>query len=239
MEHSIEVKGLKKVYGNKEIVKSVNFHVPKYRICAFLGPNGAGKSTTMSILSTLLDKSAGTVKLETFNLDKDKQKIKQTIGVVFQEDVLDRELTVYENLYFRGGLYSESEFELKNQIERISNGLFLHEILHKQYSQCSGGQRRIVQIARALLASPSLLILDEPTIGLDPLAREQVWDVLQRLNREEKMTIFFTTHYMEEVKYAQHVCMIKEGEILLCESTDHIKGTIEEVYMKLLKGRVS
>lgn len=245
MKESIRVENLCKSYQKHEVVKSINFTVWQGTICAFLGPNGAGKSTTMNMLATLLVPSAGKIYIEGIDMEIDREQVKHSIGVLFQEDVLDSDLTIYQNLYYRGGLYAASKKQLEENILFVVEIFHLKAILHKQYGICSGGQRRLVQIARALLSRPKLLILDEPTIGLDPLAREQVWSVLKKLNQQFHMTIFFTTHYMEETLYADHVCMIHQGEVLLCANLNLLKKNseykgrrfcIQELYMNILRG---
>lgn len=243
MDNCILVQDLKKDFHKKIVVDSIDFVVGKGQICAFLGPNGAGKSTTMNMLATLLNKTSGKIVIEGLDLDYQSEEIKRKLGVVFQEDVLDGNLTVEENLYYRGGLYIKSKKELCKKIDQVVTLLDLHKIRSKKYITCSGGQKRIVQIGRALLTNPKLLLLDEPTIGLDPLARNLVWKVLRKLNQDLQITIFFTTHYMEETDYANHICIIDEGKILLCQNRDRLlrepwkdnkRFTIQEIYLDLL-----
>lgn len=212
--NSVSVNNLEKRYKNERVLKSISFDVEKGQIFAFLGPNGAGKSTTMNILSTLLKKTSGNVSVSNFDLDKNKRKIKSEIGVVFQNDVLDSELTVYENLVFRGSLYYAKKKDLEESIFKVIKTLSLQNILYKKYGKCSGGQKRLVQIARALLSKPSLLILDEPTTGLDPTARKFVWNTLISLHDDLGITIFYTTHYLEEVLYADRYCILSNGKII-------------------------
>jgi ABC-type multidrug transport system ATPase subunit len=243
MDNCILVQDLKKKFHKKTVVDSIDFSVGKGQICAFLGPNGAGKSTTMKMLATLLNKTNGKIVIEGLDMDLKSEEIKRILGVVFQEDVLDGSLTVEENLYFRGGLYIKSKKELYQKIDQVVTLLELQKIRNKKYVTCSGGQKRIVQIGRALLTNPKLLLLDEPTIGLDPLARTLVWKVLRKLNQEHQITIFFTTHYMEETDYANHICIIHEGKILLCQNRDRLllkpwrdnkRFSIQEIYLDLL-----
>ncbi|ABX42430.1 ABC transporter ATP-binding protein [Lachnoclostridium phytofermentans] len=243
MDNCIAVQDLIKQFHKNTVVDSINFTVGKGQICAFLGPNGAGKSTTMKMLATLLNKTNGKIMIEGLDMDIQSGEIKRKLGVVFQEDVLDGSLTVEENLYYRGGLYIKSNKELYHKIDQVVTLLELQKLRNKKYETCSGGQKRIVQIGRALLTNPKLLLLDEPTIGLDPLARTLVWKVLRKLNREQQITIFFTTHYMEETDYANHICIIHEGKILLCQNRDRLlrnpwrdnkRFTIHEIYLDLL-----
>ena len=190
MPEYIRVKDLSKTYRRHEAVKHISFQVNKGQIFAFLGPNGAGKSTTINILSTLLLKSSGIVRVGGLDLDRQRQAVKQKIGIVFQDDVLDEGLSVYQNLLYRGGLYLSQENVLKQRISELSSLLMLEPILTRKYGDCSGGQKRLAQIARALLPAPGLLILDEPTTGLDPVTRQKVWETLLVLREKLQMTIF-------------------------------------------------
>lgn len=244
MDDSIRLIDVSKRYHKTEVVKSISFTIWKGSLCAFLGCNGAGKSTTMNMIITLLQKSKGKIYVEGLDIDSETEFIRQQIGVVFQEDVLDQELTVYENLYYRGGLYLNSRAVLRQRMEEVSDLLSLSSLLPKRYCDCSGGQKRLVQIGRALLPKPKLLILDEPTIGLDPLAREQVWDILQKLHRKNHLTIFYSTHYMEEASMAEQICMIHQGNLLLCQKVDQLYRTtskesasrqLHDIYLDLLK----
>lgn len=244
--NSVSVKNLEKSYKNEQVLKSISFDVGKGQIFAFLGPNGAGKSTTMNILSTLLEKSAGTVSVSGFDIDKNRRKIKSEIGVVFQNDVLDSELSVYDNLVFRCALYHKKREDIEKNVLNVIKTLSLYNVLDKKYGECSGGQRRLVQIARALLSNPSLLILDEPTTGLDPAARKLVWQTLVSLRDSLNITIFYTTHYLEEALYADRYCILNNGKIVNggnISSLTHETGrksasifSIYDDYCRLLSG---
>ena len=244
--NSVSVKNLEKNYKNERVFKSISFDVGKGQIFAFLGPNGAGKSTTMNILSTLLEKSAGTVSVSGFDIDKNRRKIKSEIGVVFQNDVLDVELSVYDNLVFRCALYHKKREDIEKNVLNVIKTLSLYNVLDKKYGECSGGQRRLVQIARALLSNPSLLILDEPTTGLDPAARKLVWQTLVSLRDSLNITIFYTTHYLEEALYADRYCILNNGKIVNggnISSLTHESGrknasifSIYDDYCRLLSG---
>ncbi len=247
MASCIEVDNVSKRYGKIIGVSRLSFSVLQGQISAFLGPNGAGKSTTMNLLSTLLTPTSGNITIEGYCMKSQQEHIKRLIGVVFQEDVLDHELTVYENLFYRGSLYYERKQQVLERIEEVVPLLSLEKLLHKRYGTCSGGQKRICQIARALMAKPKLLLLDEPTIGLDPIARKMVWEMLTKLNQKLKMTIFFSTHYMEETIHADHICMISQGHILVCGKKEWIlkeyqkRGTItlQDIYIDLLSEDLS
>lgn len=244
MDSCIRVVDLTKNFQRVEVVKSISFEVLKGKVCAFLGPNGAGKSTTLNMLTTLLKKSRGKIYIEGMDIDFLNEEIRKTLGVVFQEDVLDGELTVRENLYFRAGLYPMSKEQIIKRLDEVVDLLSIKPLLYKRYKILSGGQKRLVQIGRSLMAHPKLLILDEPTIGLDPLVRSQLWEVLLKINREDQITIFFSTHYIEETEYADHVCIINSGNILLCNSIENLLAggnkkrqgdRIKDIYIDLLR----
>ena len=242
MKSCIEVDNVSKQYGKAKAVSEMSFTVLQGQISAFLGPNGAGKSTTMNMLSTLLPPTSGKILIEGYSMEKQQEQIKRQIGVVFQEDVLDNAFSVYENLYYRGSLYYERKQQVKKRIDEVVSLLSLEKLIHKRYGTCSGEQKRICQIGRALMSKPKLLLLDEPTIGLDPIARKQVWEALRKLNSLLNMTIFFSTHYIEETMNADHICMISQGHILVCGKKDWVlkeyrsRGslTIQDIYIDLL-----
>ena len=242
MKSCIDVDNVSKQFGKVKAVSRLSFSVMKGQISAFLGPNGAGKSTTMNMLSTLLTPTSGSIVIEGFAMDQQQEQIKRLLGVVFQEDVLDHELTVYENLYYRGSLYYQKKQQVLTRMDEVVSLLSLETLVDKKYGTCSGGQKRICQIARALMSKPKLLLLDEPTIGLDPIARKLVWEVLIKLNQLLHITIFFSTHYMEETIHADHICMINQGHILVCGKKDWIlkeyqrQGiiTLQDIYIDLL-----
>lgn len=240
MTDSIQVMQLRKTYHKKQVVDEISFHVKKGTLFAFIGPNGAGKSTTMGMLSLLLKKSGGSIRIDGLDADRHTKAVKKKIGVVFQDDVLDYELTVSQNLAYRGGLYIHNAAELKRSICSICKLLHLTELLPKPYGKCSGGQRRLVQIARALLPRPSLLILDEPTTGLDPKTRREVWDALLLLKTQLNMTVFYSTHSMEEASYADQVCFLNHGRITAFGSPETLLGRqngtgSDELYIRLLR----
>ena len=208
---AISVRGLRKSYGDFEAVKGVSFEVPEGSFFAFLGPNGAGKSTTISIVCSLLGYDSGEV--EVFGRLVTDPSVKGDIGVVFQDPMMDGRLTVRENLTVRGGMYGLSGDVLKESVDRALEVSDSVEFADRPYGKLSGGQRRRADIARALVHSPRLLLLDEPTSGLDPQTRRRIWDTVNRLNREEGLTILLTTHYMEEAAGADDIIIINHGEI--------------------------
>ena len=212
--NAITVSNLVKDYKEHRAVKGISFEVKEGELFAFLGENGAGKSTTINILSTILKKTSGEVKVFDNVLGEDDDAIRSQIGIVFQNSVLDDKLTVSENLYTRGSYYGLSKKQTDERLAEFKEGFELDEIWNRRYDKLSGGQRRRVDIARALIHSPRILFLDEPTTGLDPKSRKIVWDHIDYLRREKKMTIFLTTHYMEETKDADNVVILDKGEII-------------------------
>lgn len=214
MHHIIEVSGLKKSYGAVQAVKGLDFYVESGKIFAFLGPNGAGKSTTIDIICTFLQADAGRVEVDGHLLGRDDNAIRHSIGAVFQDGLLDPLLTVQENLRLRGGFYGLRGKKLEETIRQIAQRVGVSEILRRPYGKLSGGQRRRCDIARALVNTPKILFLDEPTTGLDPQTRKSVWETITRLQRDTGMTIFLTTHYMEEAAEADYVIVIDNGSIV-------------------------
>ena len=213
MEKIIEVHGLKKNYGSVQAVKGIDFYVEAGKLFAFLGPNGAGKSTTINIVCTLLTKDAGTIIVDGHEVDKDDGKIREEIGIVFQESVLDPLLTVRENLQTRGSFYPMEKNTLEAAIESAMRTTDILNIANRRFGTLSGGQRRRADIARALVNHPKILFLDEPTTGLDPQTRKNVWKTIEGLQKEHGMTVFLTTHYMEEAAIADYVVVIDDGLI--------------------------
>lgn len=229
MEKIIEVKSLVKSYTvmKKEVraVKGIDFYVEKGTLFSFLGKNGAGKSTTIDILCTLLEPDAGEVIINGYQLGKNDFEIRKSIGIVFQRSLLDATLTVYENLKIRGKFYKFSKQKLKERIEAVSKMTQLDEFLHRPYEKLSGGQRRRADIARALINTPEILFLDEPTTGLDSGTRKDIWETIRRLQKENGVTVFLTTHYMEEAEQSDYITIMGHGEILA-------KGTPLELKQK-------
>ncbi len=214
MEKIIEVEGLKKSYGSVQAVRGVDFYVDAGTLFAYLGPNGAGKSTSIDMICTLLKPDAGRVVVDSHVLGREDDKIRSLIGVVFQDSVLDALLTVRENLAMRGSLYGLGGEKLKNAVDAAAKAAETEDFIDRPYGKLSGGQRRRADIARALVNTPKVLFLDEPTTGLDPQTRQNVWETVRRLQKESGMTVFLTTHYMEEAAGADYVAVIDDGAIV-------------------------
>ncbi len=213
MKNIIEINGLNKCFGEVKAVQDLSFRVKEGELFAFLGVNGAGKSTTINILCGQLGKDSGSVFIDGMDLDKDTDNIKRNIGIVFQTSLLDSMLSVYDNLKCRAVLYGISGPSLEKRLSELSELLAFKPLLQRTLGKLSGGQRRRIDIARALLHKPKILILDEPTTGLDPQTRKLLWNVISDLRRETKMTVFLTTHYMEEAAEADYVVIIDDGKI--------------------------
>ena len=220
MKKIIEIDKLNKAFGDIKAVNDLSFSVREGEFFAFLGVNGAGKSTTINIMTSTLSKDSGKVVINGNNIDESSESVKRDIGVVFQNSVLDKSLSVFDNLSSRGALYSLYGDELKNRIKEMSELLDFEKLLKRGVGKLSGGQRRRVDIARALLHKPKILILDEPTTGLDPQTRSLLWRVISDLRKKENMTVFLTTHYMEEASSADYVVILDNGSIC-AEGTPH------------------
>ncbi|MDD7289968.1 MAG: ABC transporter ATP-binding protein [Clostridiales bacterium] len=214
MNHPIiEIEHLSKHFGPVHAVQDLSFQVREGELFAFLGINGAGKSTTISILCGQLAKDAGTVRIGGVNLDRDPDAVKRSLGVVFQNSVLDKALSVQDNLESRAALYGITGKAFRARLAELTDLLDFGDLLKRTVGKLSGGQRRRIDIARALLHQPRLLILDEPTTGLDPQTRKLLWDAIARLRQEQHMTVFLTTHYMEEAADADYVVILDSGKI--------------------------
>lgn len=213
MENIIEVNHLSKSYGSIHAVKDVSLFVKQGKLFAFLGPNGAGKSTTINSICTFLKPDKGEVFVNGYRLGEDDDRIRDSIGVVFQESLLDRLLTVEENLFIRGSFYHLKGKDLKEAVKKACQAVEIESLLKRPYGKLSGGQRRRADIARALVHTPKILFLDEPTTGLDPQTRKNVWDTVKKLQKEQGMTVFLTTHYMEEAEEADYCVVVDDGRI--------------------------
>ena len=211
--HIIEIEHLKKSFGDVKAVNDLSFNVRQGELFAFLGVNGAGKSTTISIICGQLDKDAGNVTVCGESIEHGLDKITRRLGVVFQNSVLDQALSVRDNLRSRAALYGINGADFKKRLAELAELLDFGDLLGRTVGKLSGGQRRRIDIARALVHKPEILILDEPTTGLDPQTRKLLWEVVSNLRKKENMTVFLTTHYMEEAADADYVIILDSGEI--------------------------
>ncbi len=209
----MQIEHLQKRFGEIQAVNDLSFRVKEGELFAFLGVNGAGKSTTINILCGQLEKDGGTVEIGGLDLDRDPDPIKRSLGVVFQNSVLDKELSVKENLESRAALYGIHGAAFRERLAELAQMLDFTGLLRRPVGKLSGGQRRRIDIARALLHEPRILILDEPTTGLDPQTRSLLWQVIGELRRRNNLTVFLTTHYMEEAADADFVVILDHGQI--------------------------
>lgn len=219
----IEVKDLTKKYKEHTAVDGISFDVEEGELYAFLGENGAGKSTTINMLTTVLQKTSGRAVIAGHELGKEDDEIRKVNGIVFQNSVLDKKLTVRENLITRGSYYGLSKKQVEQRLEPFSERFEMKDIWNRRYDKLSGGQRRRVDIMRALINEPRILFLDEPTTGLDPKSRRLVWDYINFLRKEHGLTIFLTTHYMEETRDADRVLILDKGKIVTMGTPAELK----------------
>lgn len=231
MKNIIEVTQLNKSFGDVHAVKDLSFVVKEGELFAFLGVNGAGKSTTINIICSQLSKDSGSVIIDGNSIDEGISDTKVKLGVVFQNSVLDSALTVYDNLKSRAALYGIFDDEFKKRLEYLSNILYFGDLLNRRAGKLSGGQRRRIDIARALLHNPKILILDEPTTGLDPQTRRTLWNVISDLRKTQNLTVFLTTHYMEEAADADYVVILDNGEISAKGTPLELKNTYTADYV--------
>ncbi|MGM9969982.1 MAG: ABC transporter ATP-binding protein [Anaeroplasma sp.] len=214
MEEIIKITNLSKTFKDIKAVNNLTFKVKKGEFFAFLGINGAGKSTTISIMCGELNRDSGEIIIDGKNIDNDMSSIRRKLGVVYQNNALDKPLTVYDNLRYRANMYGIKNAEFEEKLSYFAELLEFKDLLNRMYGKLSGGQKRRVDIARALIHEPELLILDEPTTGLDPQTRKLVWTAINKLRKEKNLTVFLTTHYMEEVIDADYVIILNKGEIV-------------------------
>jgi multidrug/hemolysin transport system ATP-binding protein len=231
MSNIIEVTGLSRRFGDVVAVDDISFSVRQGSLFAFLGPNGAGKSTTINCLTTLLASDAGRILVDGTD---NPASIRRSIGIVFQENVLDNELTVRENLIIRGTLLTNDRKEAARRYDEIERFLSLEEIRNRRFQTLSGGQKRRVEIARALFSDPKILMLDEPTTGLDPETRKTVWTIVNTLRKNDGLTIFLTTHYMEEAADADDVVIINKGTIVARGTPSELKSAYSKDSLKIV-----
>ena len=234
MSHIIEIKNLKKYFGNTKAVDDISFSVEEGNLFAFLGLNGAGKSTTINILVGVLKKDSGECFVNNISIDE-ISNILPNIGIVFQSSVLDKNLSVYDNLKYRAMLYGMDKRKFEENLEYFIDKLDLKQILKKQFDKLSGGQKRKVDIVRALLHKPKILILDEPTTGLDPKTRKLVWDMINEFRKATNLTVILTTHYMEEANIADNVVIIDAGKIVAEGSPLYLKNKYASDFIKAYK----
>jgi ABC-2 type transport system ATP-binding protein len=235
----ISVQNLTKRFGDFPAVQDVTFNVKKGEIFAFLGPNGAGKSTTIKMLTTLLSPTSGSVEIDGFDPAKHANQVRKQIGIVFQDPSLDTELTAYENIEFHGVLYHVPKRVRRERIPRLLNVFGLWERRDSFVKEFSGGMRRRLEIARCLLHTPKIIFLDEPTLGLDPQTRHQLWSQVRVLNQDEQVTVFLTTHYMEEAeRVADRIAIIDHGRIIAEGTAAELKSatsseSLEQAFLSL------
>ena len=225
MSNIIEISSLSKRFGEVQAVNDLSFRVKEGELFAFLGINGAGKSTTINIMCGQLSKDSGTVQLSGVDLDSDPDSIKRNLGVVFQNSVLDKELSVQDNLQSRAALYGIRGKAFRERLAELAGLLEFDDLLKRTVGKLSGGQRRRIDIARALIHRPKILILDEPTTGLDPQTRSTLWQVIGDQRKNEGMTVFLTTHYMEEAADADYVVILDSGMIAAEGTPLELKNT--------------
>lgn len=235
----IEVKNLFKSFKTIKAVNDISFEVSEGEFFAFLGPNGAGKTTSIKMLTTLLHPTSGELKVNNFDPLHEQAKVRNSIGIVFQDPSLDNELTAWENLEFHGVLYHVEKKLRRERIDYLLKFVGLWDRKDDPVKTFSGGMKRRLEIARGLIHHPKILFLDEPTLGLDPQTRNHLWSYIKELNKKEKMTVFFTTHYMEEAeKMADTIAIIDQGKIIKKGTPKEIKSStksksLEESFLKL------
>jgi len=233
----IKVKNLVKDFKETRAVNDISFSVKRGEIFAFLGPNGAGKSTTIKILTTLLQKTSGSVIVNGFDVEKDPNDVRRSFGIVFQDPSLDEELTAWENMEFHGALYKVPKKLRRERIKQLLDIVELWDRKDSLVKTFSGGMKRRLEIARGLLHHPKVFFLDEPTIGLDPQTRNHIWSYIKKLNKEEGITIFFTTHYMEEAEnVSSRVAIVDHGKIIALGTPKELKKetnaeTLEKAFL--------
>lgn len=239
MENMIEVKDFTKKYNGFTAVDNISFNVKKGEVFAFLGPNGAGKTTTIKTLTTLLKSTEGSLKVNNYDVEKDKDNVRKSFGIVFQDPSLDDELTAYENMYFHSVLYRIPKTERKEKIEKLLKFVDLWDRRKDLVKKYSGGMKRRLEIARGFLHQPKVLFLDEPTLGLDPQTRNHIWEHVRNLNDQEQITVFFSTHYMAEAeRIADRIAIIDHGKIISQGTLSELLAetqtqNLEEAFLKL------
>lgn len=229
----IKSENLKKYFGNVKAVDDVIFSVEKGELFGFLGVNGAGKSTVINMLATLLEPTDGNVTVCGHALGKENELIRRKIGIVWQQNCLDDILTVEENLLCRGSLYEKDARKNRASLDRVTQLLKLDDVLKRRYGKLSGGQKRRCEIAAALMHTPEILFLDEPTTGLDPATRKSVWETVGKLRSDYGMTVFLTTHYMEEAAQANHIVLLDSGKVVASGTPFELKERFAHDSLKI------
>lgn len=235
MGNIIEIKNLKKYFKEVKAVDDISFSVKEGDLFAFLGLNGAGKSTTINIIAGALEKDEGEVLINGKDINNNIEEISSIIGIVFQHSVLDEKLSVIDNLRYRALLYNITKSEFNENLEFLSTKLEFKNLLTRPLNKLSGGQKRRIDIARALIHKPKLLILDEPTTGLDPVTRILVWNLISELRKTQNLTVFLTTHYMEEASEADQIVIIDEGKIVANDTPINLKNKFANDVLKIYK----
>ncbi|GIH79512.1 ATP-binding cassette domain-containing protein [Planobispora longispora] len=227
-EAAVAVKGLTKTFGKIEAVKGIDFEVAPGEVFGFLGPNGAGKTTTISMLCTLADPTGGSATVAGHDVVRERDEVRRNIGLVFQDPTLDGYLTAEQNLKFHAELYGVPKALVDDRIEQVMEMVALWDRKGDKVQNFSGGMKRRLEIARGLLHSPRVLFLDEPTVGLDPQTRSAIWGYINRLRHAEDITIFMTTHYMDEAEFCDRIAIIDHGEIVVIDSPEALKASVGE-----------
>jgi ABC-2 type transport system ATP-binding protein len=222
----IKVENLVKRYGNLTAVDDISFEVEEGTIFGFLGPNGAGKTTTINVLCTLLSATSGKAFINGYDCEKEPSPVRKSIGIVFQDTTLDKELTAYENLAFHAYLYSVKRSDIKTRVHDALRFVELYERKDDLVKKFSGGMKRRLEVARGLIHHPRVLFLDEPTLGLDPQSRAHLWEFIAGMPKKHNVTIFMTTHYMEEAEVCNRIAVIDNGKIIAEGSPEELKKTV-------------
>lgn len=230
----IHVENLKKRFGENQAVKGVSFNVEEGEIFGLLGPNGAGKSTTIKILVSILKGDSGIAEINGFDVEKEQNKVRESVGIIFQDPSLDDRLTAWENLYFHSKLYHVPAKEIESRINQSLEIVGLTEKKNDRVLTFSGGMKRRLEIARGIIHTPKVLFLDEPTIGLDPQTRKYIWQYLAHLREQQKLTMLLTTHYMEEAEICDRIAIMDHGEIIALDTPDNLKKNVQNDVITLV-----
>jgi ABC-2 type transport system ATP-binding protein len=233
---AVAVEGLSKRYGDLEAVKGIGFEVPPGEVFGFLGPNGAGKTTTIGMLCTLVRPTGGAARVAGHDIVAERDEVRRNIGLVFQDPTLDAYLTAEQNLRFHGELYGLPRDVMDERIALVLDMVDLTDRKDGKVETFSGGMKRRLEIARGLLHSPRVLFLDEPTVGLDPQTRSAIWGYIDQLKKTEDITIFLTTHYMEEAEYCDRIAIIDHGEIVVLDTPEKLKASVGKDRVQIVTG---